>query len=161
MRKPTKSFSANSKIDVAEYILLRQQIEELRPLKDKTETLKRDLETREDKRRNLLAEREDIKATEYREIYTAARRVSRNQENFRTGFALKSQFRGIVTLSKISCARWAEIFRRLLTACPRKINCLFQNLRGGAGRAKSRLWSITIFRRAPRTELHGLISIFT
>lgn len=66
-----------SKIDGAEFIQLRQQIEELRPLQDKTESLKRDLEAHEAQRRNLLAEWEDIKAAEYRDIETAAKRVSR------------------------------------------------------------------------------------
>ena len=66
-----------SKSDAAEFIQIRQQIEELRPLKDKTDSLKRDLEAHETKRRNLLAEWEDIKATEYREIETAAGHVSK------------------------------------------------------------------------------------
>ena len=66
-----------SKIDGAEFIQLRQQIEELRPLKDKTENLQRDLAAHEAQRRNLLVEWEDIKAGEYREIEIAAKRVSR------------------------------------------------------------------------------------
>ena len=66
-----------SKIDGAEFIQLRQRIEELRPLNDKMERLKRDLEAHEAQRRNLLAEWEDIKAAEYRQVETAAKRVSR------------------------------------------------------------------------------------
>ena len=66
-----------SKIDGAEFIQLRQQIEELRPLKDKTDNLRRDLKAHKTQRRNLLAEWEDIKAAEYRQIETAAKRVSR------------------------------------------------------------------------------------
>ena len=66
-----------SKIDGAEFIELRQQIEELRPLDDKMERLKRDLDAHEAQRRNLLAEWEDIKAAEYRQVETAAKRVSR------------------------------------------------------------------------------------
>jgi DNA repair ATPase RecN len=66
-----------SKIDGAEFIQLRKQIEELRPLKDKTESLRRGLEAHEAQRRNLLAEWEDIKAAEYREIETAAKWVSK------------------------------------------------------------------------------------
>ena len=66
-----------SKIDGAEFIRLRQQIEELRPLKDRTESLKRDLATHEAHRRKLLSEWEDIKASEYREIESAARKVSK------------------------------------------------------------------------------------
>jgi chromosome segregation ATPase len=66
-----------SKIDGAEFIRLRKQIEELRPLREKTESLKRDLATQEGQRRKLLSEWEDIKATEYREIQSAAKKVSR------------------------------------------------------------------------------------
>ena len=66
-----------SKIDGAEYIKLRRQIEELRPLKDKAENLKLDLATHEAHRRKLLSEWEDIKAREYRETESAAQRVSR------------------------------------------------------------------------------------
>ncbi len=66
-----------SQVDGAEFIRLRQQIEELHPLKDKMESLGRDLEAHETRRRNLLAEWEDIKAAEYGQIDTAAKRVSR------------------------------------------------------------------------------------
>jgi len=66
-----------SKIDGAEFIRLRQQIEDLRPLNDRMERHRRDLETHEAQRRNLLAEWEDIKAAEYRQVETAAKRVSR------------------------------------------------------------------------------------
>lgn len=66
-----------SKIDGAEFIRLRQRIEELRPLRDKKESLQRDLTTHEAHRRKLLSEWEDIKASEYREIQSAAKKVSR------------------------------------------------------------------------------------
>lgn len=67
-----------SNIDGAEFIRLRQQIEELRPLRERKELLKRDLDSHETHRRNLLSEWEDIKAKEYREIERAAKKVSRN-----------------------------------------------------------------------------------
>jgi len=70
-----------SKIDGAEFIRLRKQIEELRPLRDKKEALKRDLTAHEAQRRKLLAEWEDTKASEYREIESAARKVSRKLKN--------------------------------------------------------------------------------
>ena len=70
-----------SKIDGAEFIRLRKQIEELRPLREKKEVLKRDLTAHEAQRRKLLAEWEDVKASEYREIESAARRVSRKLKN--------------------------------------------------------------------------------
>ena len=65
-----------SKIDGTEFIRLRQQIEELRPLRDKKEVLNRDLVAQEATRRKLLSEWEDIKASEYRAIESAAKRVS-------------------------------------------------------------------------------------
>lgn len=66
-----------SKVDGAEFIRLRQQIEQLRPLRDKKEALKRDLATLEAQRRKLLVEWEDIKGSEYREIQRASKKVSR------------------------------------------------------------------------------------
>ena len=66
-----------SKVDGAEFIRLRKQIEELRPLKEKKESLKRDLASHETHRRKLLSEWEDTKASEYREFQSAAKRVSR------------------------------------------------------------------------------------
>ena len=41
-----------SKIDGAEFIRIRQRIEELRPLRERTESLAHDLETHEAQRRN-------------------------------------------------------------------------------------------------------------
>jgi energy-coupling factor transporter ATP-binding protein EcfA2 len=70
-----------SKIDGAEFIRLRKQIEELRPLREKKEFLSRDLAAHEAQRRNLLAEWEDIKASEYREFQSAAKKVSRKLGN--------------------------------------------------------------------------------
>jgi len=66
-----------SKIDGAEFIRLRKQIEELRPLRERKDSLKRDLATHEAHRRKFLAEWEDTKASEYREIQNAAKKVSR------------------------------------------------------------------------------------
>ncbi|CAK0746391.1 Phosphoesterase [Azospirillaceae bacterium] len=66
-----------SKIDGAEFIRLRQQIEELRPLRERRDSLVRDLATHEDHRRQLLSEWEDVKAEEYRGIENAAKKVSK------------------------------------------------------------------------------------
>jgi DNA repair ATPase RecN len=66
-----------SKIDGAEFIRLRQQIEELRPLRDRIEVLKRDLATHEAQRRKLLSEWQDLKDGEYQQIQNAAKKVSR------------------------------------------------------------------------------------
>ena len=66
-----------SKIDGAEFIQLRQQIEDLRPMKDRMESLNRDLVIHETHRRQLLSEWEDLQASEYRQFADAARTVSK------------------------------------------------------------------------------------
>ena len=66
-----------SRIDGAEFIQLRRQIEGLRPLQDRLDSLAKDLETHEAHRRKLVTEWEDIKAREYRELADAARKISR------------------------------------------------------------------------------------
>ncbi len=66
-----------SKIDGEEFIRLRRQIEELRPLREKREQLARDLAAFEAHRHKLLSEWEDTKAAHYRAIDTAAKKVSR------------------------------------------------------------------------------------
>ena len=66
-----------SKIDGEEFIRLRRQIEELRPLREKKETLTRDLGVYQANRRNLLDEWLNLQAVEYRALEKAAKRVSR------------------------------------------------------------------------------------
>lgn len=66
-----------SKIDGEEFIRLRRQIEELRPLRERRDHLIRELKTHEGHRRQLLADWEDVKAAEFRGIEAAAKRVTR------------------------------------------------------------------------------------
>jgi DNA repair ATPase RecN len=66
-----------SKIDGEEFIRLRRQIEELRPLREKKEALTRDLATYQQNRRNLLDEWFNLQSAEYRALEKAAKRVSR------------------------------------------------------------------------------------
>jgi DNA repair ATPase RecN len=69
-----------SKIDGEEFIRLRRQIEELRPLKERQARLQRDLKEHETERRNLLSEWEDVKAEEFRNIERAAKKVNSKLE---------------------------------------------------------------------------------
>lgn len=66
-----------SKVDGEEFIRLRQQIEELRPLKEHHATLQQTLRGQEDNRLNLLVEWEDAKTAEFRELDRAAKKVNR------------------------------------------------------------------------------------
>jgi DNA repair ATPase RecN len=66
-----------SRIDGEEFIRLRRQIEELRPLRERETALERALEEHERHRRNLLAEWEDTKTREFRQLEAAAKKVNR------------------------------------------------------------------------------------
>lgn len=66
-----------SKVDGEEFIRLRRQIEELRPLKERQASLQRDLKEYETERRNFLSEWEDVKAEEFRHLERAAKKVNR------------------------------------------------------------------------------------
>ncbi|MFZ2208761.1 MAG: AAA family ATPase [Porticoccaceae bacterium] len=78
-----------SSIDGEEFIRLRRQIEELRPLRERRETLSRDLSANQAKRRNLLDEWLSLQTAEYRALEKAAKRVSRK---------LKNRVRAMVTM---------------------------------------------------------------
>lgn len=69
-----------SKVDGEEFIRLRRQIEELRPLKERQTRLQRNLKAHETERRNLLSEWEDVKAEEFRNLERAAKKVSKKLE---------------------------------------------------------------------------------
>jgi hypothetical protein len=66
-----------SRVDGEEFIRLRRQIEELRPLQDRLALLRRMERELSDKRRQLLAEWEDAKAREFRALDEAAKNVSK------------------------------------------------------------------------------------
>ena len=68
-------------VDGAEFIRLRKQIEQLRPLREQVKIRHANLVEERSKRRNLLAEWEDHKAEELRRLDRAAKRVSRNLKN--------------------------------------------------------------------------------
>jgi DNA repair ATPase RecN len=67
-----------SKVDGAEFIRLRRQIEELRPLKERQAALKRALQDYEKERRQFVSEWEDVKATDFRELQRAEKKVNRH-----------------------------------------------------------------------------------
>ena len=66
-----------SKVDGEEFIRLRRQIEELRPLRERQGLLRRAAKEYADRRSNLLAEWEDAKAEEFRQLERAAKKVNR------------------------------------------------------------------------------------
>jgi hypothetical protein len=65
-----------SRVDGEEFIRLRRQIEELRPLRERQKLVRRAEKERADQRRALLADWEDFKAGELRRLDRAAKKVS-------------------------------------------------------------------------------------
>lgn len=65
-----------SRVDGEEFIHLRRQIEELRPLRQRLASAQRTEKELTDERRKLLAEWEDLKAEEFRRLDRAAKRVT-------------------------------------------------------------------------------------
>ena len=65
-----------SRVDGEEFIRLRRQIEGLRPLRERRTLLRRLEKEHADRRRTLLAEWEELKAREHRNLDRAAKKVS-------------------------------------------------------------------------------------
>jgi hypothetical protein len=65
-----------SRVDGEEFIRLRRQIEDLRPLRERLALSRRVEKDLDDHRRALLAEWEDVKAEEFRRLDRAAKKVS-------------------------------------------------------------------------------------
>jgi predicted ATPase len=106
-----------SKIDGNEFIRLRQQIEELRPLREKKDALARELATHEARRRKLLTEWEDTKASEYRELESAAKKVSRKlRERVRVEVAMAGNREPLEQLLREVGGNLAAAIERLRSA---------------------------------------------
>ncbi len=66
-----------SKVDGEEFIRLRRQVEELRPLKERQAVITKEQELNYQKRRNLLSEWEEVRRLEFQQLEKAAKKVSR------------------------------------------------------------------------------------
>jgi len=64
-------------VDGDEFIRLRRRIEELQPLRDREQLVQRSLDELEQRRRNLLAEWDDLRTSEFQALQRAAKRVSK------------------------------------------------------------------------------------
>lgn len=66
-----------SRVDGEEFIRLKRQIEELRPLRERRSILERAKKENEVRRRSLLTEWEDLKGEEFRQLERAAKKVNK------------------------------------------------------------------------------------
>jgi hypothetical protein len=67
-------------VDGDEFIRLRRRIDELQPLRERRQLVERSISELEQRRRNLIAEWEDLRATEYQTLRRTAKKVSRELE---------------------------------------------------------------------------------
>jgi len=68
------------RVDGDEFIRLRRRIEELAPLRDRQQLVRRVVTELEQRRRNLLAEWEDLQTTQFQELKQAAMAVTRGAQ---------------------------------------------------------------------------------
>jgi DNA repair ATPase RecN len=68
------------RVDGDEFIRLRRRIEELQPLRDREQIVQRSVAELEQRRRNLLAEWDDLRTSEFQALQRAAKRVSKALE---------------------------------------------------------------------------------
>lgn len=103
-----------SKVDGEEFIRLRRQIEELRPLRERQTILHRARKEHEDRRRNLLAEWEDVKAEEFRQLERVAKKVSKQlTERVRVQVTFAGNREPLFQLLKGIGGRFAETLEAL------------------------------------------------
>lgn len=70
-----------AKIDGEEFLRLRRQMEEFRPLREQLSLLKDRIKEQEQRRRNLLAEWQDLKQEQFQRLQRAAKKVTRQLSN--------------------------------------------------------------------------------
>lgn len=68
------------RVDGDEFIRLRRRIEELQPLREREQVVQRSIEELQQRRRNLLAEWDDLRTSEFQGLQRAAKRVSKALE---------------------------------------------------------------------------------
>lgn len=68
------------RVDGDEFIRLRRRIEELQPLREREQLVQRSIVEVEQRRRNLLAEWDDLRRSEFQALQRAAKRVSKALE---------------------------------------------------------------------------------
>lgn len=68
------------RVDGDEFIRLRRRIEELQPMREREQSVRRSIDGLQQRRRNLLAEWEDLRTREFQRLERAARRVSKALE---------------------------------------------------------------------------------
>ncbi|MCG3192275.1 MAG: phosphoesterase [Thermoanaerobaculia bacterium] len=142
-----------SRIDGQEFIRLRQQAEDLRPLAERREVLFRTMKAHQDNRRNLLVEWEELKRQEFQSLEKAAKKVTR---------AMKKRVRVVVTYAKhrdplVSLLR-EQIGGRLLQALEQLENEASLSLTEFVAKCREGSDSLAARYRISRTQAEKLAS---
>lgn len=142
-----------SRIDGQEFIRLRQQAEDLRPLAERREVLFRTMKAHQDNRRSLLVEWEELKRQEFQSLEKAAKKVTR---------AMKRRVRVVVTYAKhrdplVSLLR-EQIGGRLLQALEQLENEASLSLTEFVAKCREGTDSLAARYRISRTQAEKLAS---
>ncbi|MDE0478135.1 MAG: phosphoesterase [Gammaproteobacteria bacterium] len=123
-----------SRVDGEEFIGLRRQIEELRPLQERLALLRRVEKEQANQRRDLIAEWEDIKAAEFRALDKAARKVSKQlSDRVRVEVAASGNREPLFKLLRDEIGgRMSEAFDRLNSAPELSLTHFVDACRSGA-----------------------------
>ncbi len=120
-------------VDGDEFIRLRRRIEELQPLRDREQLVQRSLDELEQRRRNLLAEWDDLRTSEFQALQRAAKRVSKALAR---RIRVTVRFSGdrsplVALLKKRISGRLAETVDRLIQEPDLSLRELATTARGG------------------------------
>ncbi|MCG8457581.1 MAG: hypothetical protein MI919_15005, partial [Holophagales bacterium] len=132
------------KVDGEEFIRLRKQIEELQPLREKRNRLRETEQEHRRRRRELLAQWEDLKAEEFRHLERAAKKVGRKlRERVEVRVTAAGNREPLFALLREEIGgRLSEAIDALRRAEDLSLSLLVETLRAGA-RPLSRRYRLT------------------
>ncbi len=150
-----------SRVDGEEFIRLRRQIEELRPLHERQKLMQRLEKEHVDRRRTLLAEWEEIKAEESRRLARAAKRVSQKlRGKVQVEVTAAGDREPLFQLLRSLGGRLSETIEVLARVPELSLTQLVDTARAGAG-VLSKAFGITMAQaeRLAKTDLDVLMRI--
>ena len=126
------------KIDGAEFVRLRQRIEELQPLKSKREQLHKQIQTLMDERRNLLLEWDDVLSQEFLELERAAKSASRKlREQVRLAVVRNGNRKPLIEFLESNMAGRKDQIRRAVEEASFSLRDFSQAVMEGSGRLQA------------------------
>ena len=126
------------KIDGAEFVRLRQRIEELQPLKSKQEQLRKQIKTLMDERCKLLLEWDDVLSQEFFELERAAKSASRKlREQVKLAVVRNGNRQPLIDFLESNMAGRKDQIRRAVEDASFSLRSFSQAVMEGSGRLQA------------------------